>query len=504
MAIPFTKYIDITSGVGGATIVANRELIGRLFTINPLLPSSSVVEFNSAAEVLAYFGSTSEEYKRALFYFSWISKLNTSPAKISFARWVDTDQAPMIFGAPLTATLTALKLITNGSFSLTLGATTNVMSGLDFSGAANLAAIAAIIQAAIRTKTGTQWTAAAISYNAVRGSFDFVGGSAAIAAITVASGGLGTNISVTMGWQSANAILSDGMLTQTITQVLDSSSELSNNFGSFLFLPTLSSDEVVEAAAWNNGQNLFYQFIVPVPDAMTATSYCDPTTGLLIGYAGVGVTLSLTAGEYPEQCPMMILAATNYNTRNSTQNYMFQIFNLTPSVNTAADSTFYDALGVNYYGQTQTAGQLLQFYQRGTLQGLPVSPRDMNVYANEQWLKDAAGTALMALQLALTKISANTQGRAQILTTLRSTVGLALTNRVISVGGELDNTQKLYIGQVTGDLLAWYQVQNIGYWLDCTIVAVVVNTRTEYQARYTLVYKKDDTIRKILGIHTLI
>ena len=55
MPIPFSKYVAITSSVGGVAQASARELILRLITTNPLVPSGSVVEFDSVAAVAAYF-----------------------------------------------------------------------------------------------------------------------------------------------------------------------------------------------------------------------------------------------------------------------------------------------------------------------------------------------------------------------------------------------------------------------------------------------------------------
>ena len=510
MAIAFSKYIQITSGVGAGVAVARRELIGRLFTINPLVPTGSILEFTTLADVGAYFGTTSEEYKRASYYFSFINKNINAPNKISYARWVNADAAPRIYGAALQTTLTALNLITDGAFSLTLGGVTNLIGGLDFSGAGSLSAVATIIQAAIRSETGTQWTAATVTYDATRSSFDFVGGSAVVAVVSVAAPGSGTNISHIIGWLpeaingAGGAIWSNGKLAETITEVLTASTELSNNFGSFLFQPSLTLDQIIEAATWNSAidQNVLFQYMVPVT-AANASSY----SAALINFAGVGLTLTSTAvaNEYQEQMPMEILAATNYDAVNSVQNYMFYQFNRTPTVLTTVDSNFYDNLRINYYGRTQQAGRFLDFYQRGVLTGLAVNPVDMNVYANEQWLKDAAGVIIMQLLLALSKVSANTQGRIQILTVLQAAIDQALANGSISVGKILNDVQKLYISNITNDPNAWYQVQNIGYWLNCTIESFITSdSRVEFKATYTLVYSKDDVIRKVEGTHNLI
>lgn len=506
MAISFTKYVSIISGVGAGAVVARRELIGRLFTDNDLVPPQSFLDFTTLADVGMYFGTTSEEYKRASFYFGWISKNTTSPNKITFARWVDVAVAPRIFGARLTTSLTNFQLITTGAFSLTMGASENVISGLDFSAATSLADVAAIIQAGIRTKTGTQWTAASVTYDAVRGSFNLIGGSAVADIISVQASGTGTDISVTMGWRPQSvtgAIWADGSLAETVTDVLTNSAQASNNFGSFLFMPSLvqlTLDQVIEAAVWNTAQNVLFQYMIPVT-AINAASYSTA----LLNYAGCAMTLAPLATEYPEQCPMMILAATNYDAVNSVQNYMFQQFALTPSVLTTLDSDAYDLLRVNYYGRTQTAGQLIDFYQRGLLTGLAVNPVDMNTYANEQWLKDAIGAVILQLLLALSKVSANTEGRGQLLCIIQSVIQQAVSNGTISIGKQLSPTQILFVTQKTNDDKAWYQVQSIGYWIDCQIQSVITQDgRTEYKGVYTLVYSKDDVIRKVEGSNTLI
>src|SRR5271165_6955762 len=97
MAISLTRYVDITSGVAGAALVSNRTLVGRYFTGNNLLPPQSFISFDSAAEVGTYFGTTSEEFYRAQAYFSFISKSQTQPTSLQFARWVQNAVAPMIF-----------------------------------------------------------------------------------------------------------------------------------------------------------------------------------------------------------------------------------------------------------------------------------------------------------------------------------------------------------------------------------------------------------------------
>jgi hypothetical protein len=268
-----------------------------------------------------------------------------------------------------------------------------------------------------------------------------------------------------------------------------------------LFMPSLTEDQIIEAATWNDTQNVRFIYLVPVT-ADNASDISEEIDEL----AGNAITLTPTSGQYDEMIPGIILAATNYTARASTQNYMFQIFpDLDAKVSDTSTALAYDALRVNYYGNTQTAGQILNFYQRGTMGGLSQDPVDQNVYANEMWLKDASGAAIMTLLLSLAKVSANLKGVSQILTVLQGPIDAALFNGTISPGKPLTNVQKLFITETTGDDTAWQQVQNIGYWKGCVVESyVTTDSRTEWRAVYTLIYSKDDVIRKVNGSHILI
>lgn len=499
MSISIKKYVDIVSGVGGGVGVRQRELIGRIFTSNPKVPIDALVEVTSADDARAYFGSSSEEYARARFYFSFISKSVTAPAKLSYARWASIASAPRVYGAPITTTLTQFNAVSSGTLSITAGANTANLTGLNFSAAASFADVASALQTAIRAATGTQFTTATVTYDAVARAFNFVGSVAAAAPMRVTVVGTPNDVATRLGW-GIGAVMSPGVAVTSISDTLGVSADSSNNFGSFIFLDDLTNDQVIEAAQWNAARNVEFMFLVPVTDAnMTALS------AALIGVAGVALTYTPLTTEFDEMAPMMIMAATDYTRQNSVQNYMFYQFDLTPKISTTALSDQLDNMRVNYYGSTQTAGQIINFYQRGVLGGDGSDPVDMNTYANELWLKDAAQAALMSLLLSLPRVSANIEGEGQVLAIVQSAIDAGLFNGVISVGKALTTVQKLYIGQVTDDPLAWHQVQNIGYWVDCAIQSYVTQDgRTEYKAVYILVYSKDDVIRKVDGSHILI
>lgn len=498
MTISFTRYVDITSGVGGESQVSGRKFIGRLFTTNELLPPQTIVEFSNLDEVGSYFGTSSEEYTRAAFYFGWVSKSFTKAQSISYARWVDVATAPKIFGAVEAQLLATYTAIADGSLGLTIGVDVNVFTGLDFTLDASLSDVATTIQTAINLAAGAQWTGAVVTWEALGGYFKFVGGDAVDAVITVQEGVVGTPIAATLGWL-AGATLSNGSLAESITDTLQDSYAASNNYGTFLFIPSLSIAQITEAAVWNSGLNVRSMYTVPVTIANEAAY-----RAALQNYGGVEITVSEIAGQYPEQAPMMIFAATNYEADNSVQNYMYQQFALTASVSDDTVANTLDADRINYYGITQQAGSGISFYQTGVLQGLAEDPQFMNIYANEMWLKDAMGVVVMNLQLAVTQIPANNVGALQISTVLSEPIQQALSNGTIEPGKTFNAVQKEFINNITNDPNAFQQVQTLGYWLSVVIESFVEATVTKYKAVYTLIYSKDDVVSKVEGSHILV
>lgn len=510
MSISITKYVDITSGVAGSAGVAVRQLIGRIFTTNPLVPPGSYLEFSSAADVGTYFSTTSEEYARAVFYFAFVSKTFSKPKLLSFAPWVSTARAPLIYGATFQKVLTTLQAITAGAFTLVIGGVSHTFSSVDLSGAASLTAVATIIQTLIQAQSGTVWSSAAVAYDPVRGSFNFTGGLAGANVVTVSDGA--QNLGAALGWvpegvsgsfdPSAFAIWANGSDVQTLGAALDASDGASDNFGSFLFMSALTQDEASQVGLWNKAKNVKYLDCLAVSPANASAWFAA-----LGGIGGIGPTLDVLTTEYPEMVPMMVMAATNYLTRSAVQNYMYQqVAGLTASVTSDPDSALYDGLAINYYGQTQSAGQKVALYQNGVMWGGDTDPLDMNVYSNEVWLKATASASILAFFLARPQVPANVGGRSALLSVIYAQViAPALFNGTIEVGKTLTADQINSITDITGDPTAWRQVQTAGYWIDVVIApASGPGGRTIQVATYTLVYSKNDVVRKVIGSNILI
>lgn len=541
MSISINRYVDITSGVGGGAAVARRQLVGRIVTKSTHLSSDEIFEATSASAVLEKFGNdvTSKEYRRAMAYFSFVNKNIKKPRMLSFVRWDTVTFRPPVFKGntePKTPSMLAdLKAMgADAGFEIGYGTGAMVNVTFDATAASDFIELAPIIEAAIRTAATAQpvLATATVQFNAASNRFIITGSINGSTAGEIKFAAASTHDAAqSLGLISGDTESTAGRVGDNAVQTMDRHTNNSDNFGSFLFVDALDNWQSTtvgsrpqDIAAWNaalNNKFMFCHYVTP----QTATAAWYAT---FRGFQGMAVTLCQDNASMPSiddevfqaQSPMEILAATDYDSVNGTQNYMFYQFDgrsfaadakgkLAPRPGTVGDDATadkMDAYRVNYQGITMQAGQQIAFYQRGLLMGGSTAAVDMNTYANEMWLKDAILTSIMRLFLSLPKVSANEVGRGQVLLNMTEVVDQALSNGTFSVGKPLDQTQKTYITLVTGDDKAWHQVQGSGYWLDANLVKET-NHQTgldEWQFKYILVYSKDDVIRKVIGSDILI
>lgn len=490
MPIAQTKYIHIISTAGAVPTVSQRELIGRVFSSNYLIPTNTVVEFDGGAstalsEIGNYFGVTSAEYGFAIKYFAFESKKGLKPKKIGFARYVTEDVPATIIGSK-NVSLETLRSITDGTLIVKVNGIQRSVSGVNLSSAESLTGVATLLSSALQDGGNL-----VCEYDVENARFF----------LKTTTTGDGNTLEVTGGTMAsvfgfANGIVSDGANQMTAVECVSTLSELSNNFFSFTFLNSLGSGDIVALAEWTHNQNVRYMFSVTV-NPETATTIQQ----LVKDYDGVALTLDIY-NQNAGFMPMAAIAAVDYTRRNAAIDMMYQQFaGVSPSVSESSVAKTYDDIRVNYYGSTQRAGTSVSFYQDGLLQG---SISSMGVFANEAWLKDAFFTQLLDLRLGLDTLPASTTGKALVMNVMAEVIEQALFNGTILVGKTLTAAQKAYITQITNDPDAWLTVQSAGYWLDAKIAQETVNGVAKYKISYVLVYSKGDSINFIDGSDILI
>lgn len=508
MLIPLQKYVAITSAVANTAAASYKELIARVFTTNPLFAANTVYEFTSSANVADFAGSTSIEAQIASAYFGWISKTATQAKKISFMRYSFEALAPYIYSTVQLTPLATLKEISDGSMIINLGGTSYTLSNVNLSSIESYSDVASAIQTAIQANVdgGALWTAATVEYQATNNSFILTGGETGANEIGYATAaGSGTDLSALIGWNSASApILSNGTETQTVTDILNSSINISNNFLTFGFVSASDAySNLALIGAWVTEQNNQYRFCFD----LGASNYSQGIQ-TAAQYDGLCANYNINYGV-ENQVPAWLMSAilpatTNYEKENGVKSYMYQQFPSFPvSIGLPTDTVTYETLDnlcINYNGQTQKSGSFVAFYQ----DGFNTNGTDTAVFDNEAWLKDAITTDILNLQITLDFIAANDNGLSVITSVLQNNIDKALNNGVISQGKTLTTTEQAYITQLTGDNTAWQKVQSNGYYYTANITTQTSGDKTIYIANYTLCYAKNDTIRKVIGSNILI
>ena len=508
MSIPHKKYVAITSTTVKSTQAKYKELITRVLTTNPLFAANTVYEFTQSSDVAAFAGATSAEALFASEYFGWVSKRATQAKKISFMRYSFEALAPYMYStAPLTP-LATLKAVTDGAMTVNLGGTSYAISGVDLSAATSYADVASAVQTAIRGNTsgGSLWTAATVEYVQSPAGFVITGGATGANTINYATApASGSDLSLLLGLNAASApVISEGTNAQTITDVLNKMIDLSTNFATFGFLNAADATGNLDSiGAFIDEQNNQYRFCFDVSNAnySEAVAVAANHTGMTANY-NINYGIS---GINPAWLMSAVLpATTDYTKPNGVKNYMFQEFPAQPvSVGLDGDGTLYqtlDNLNINYNGQTQKAGVKIAFYQNG----FNTDGTDSAIYDNEIWLKDAITTDILNAFLALDFVSADDDGKAVIVGLIENDVDKALDNHVIANGKTLNSNQKAFITQLFDEVNAWLEVQNKGYKYEVEIVQEKVGNADVYIANYTLVYLKNDTIRKVTGSNILV
>jgi hypothetical protein len=507
MSIPMSKYVAITSAVAQTAAASRKDLILRVFTTNPLFAANTVYEFTSSADVGSFAGSGSKEAFIASSYFGWVSKTATKAKKISFMRYSFEALAPFMYSTKALTPLESLKAVKDGSMIVNMGGTAFTVSHVDLSGAESYADVASTIQSALQGNTGggALWTAATVSYNAEDSSFRLTGGETGENSVEYAEAGeSGVDLSALLGWDVASSpVLSAGTKTQTISDILNKTIDLSTNFLTFGFIsPTDAYTNLDAIGAWVNEQNMQYRFTFD----LGASNYAE---GIAIAtkYKGMTAQYNINYGNesvVPAWLMSAVLpATTNYNRTNGVKSYMFQQFDSQPVAVGDDDGSLYqtlDNLCINYNGQTQKSGQKIAFYQNG----FNADGTDTAVYDNEAWLKDAMATSFLNSFIGLDFISADSDGLAILNADINDIAQEGLNNHVISKGRPLETSEKAYVIQTMGDENAPLDLANNGYVFSLDIQTQTEGAATVHVGSYVLMYLKNNTIRKVEGSHILI
>ena len=231
MSINASYLVSLTPRVlsGGS---ADLETNGMVLTSTYLVPTSApAMSFTSAKAVADVFGAASPEAKFAQQYFTGLTNQAQAPKALIVGLNMQTEMAAWIQSAPITATLSELKAVSDGALTINIDGSPVTATGIDLSEAQSLSEVATTVAAKLTGTTG--------AYNSDLNAFIFTtsktGATASVGYATSGTGG--TDLSSMLGLtQAAGAVLSPGVAAMTPAQNLDAIVAVTANWSQFTTL----------------------------------------------------------------------------------------------------------------------------------------------------------------------------------------------------------------------------------------------------------------------------
>lgn len=283
--------------------------------------------------------------------------------------------------------------------------------------------------------------------------------------------------------------------------------ETNNAFGSFTFLDTADkqwkSTELKGVATMNGGKDTRYLFVVNhIRGEQTVEEVIQDKSFFFNDVKGTCYISG--ADAYSAYMPMSIFASTDYEKGDEAPCHMFKQFGYEdPSVKTNSEYEAFKGANINFYGQSQSNGMRLSFYQRG----FNTDGTNTAIYCNEVWFKSACESKLIHFFLQSERVPANDEGVALVSATVNTVCSLATNNNSFTaktVGADSESSIRTLIARCGGTTGEADQVlkgiENVGYY----VFAYLDGSGSEYYIHYYVFYGTSDSVRYIKGDDVLV
>jgi hypothetical protein len=238
--------------------------------------------YASIADLAADFGTSAPEYLAAVAWFGQ----SPQPTQIIIGRWVDAASAGGLKCGPLSAAeqlMSAWTPIVAGKFGISIdGAAVEQVGPLDFSGAANLNAVAGIIEAALSSGT--------VVWNSVYSRFEFLsdttGAASAISFLTAPLAGVDISANLAGLATSSGAYVFEGMVAESVTDAVAEFDDIAGQLWYGLVVPSADDDEHVLVAAYIEASGNRHIYGVTTQEAGVIVAATDDDIASVLSAAG--------------------------------------------------------------------------------------------------------------------------------------------------------------------------------------------------------------------------
>lgn len=444
MTIPVSSIVDVSIAIGA--VFPERRGFG---TLNIVTAETGVIgiaerirSYQNLDGVTADWPADSEVVTASTAYFSQQPK----PTSLRVSTRYPTAQAAQLRGGAVAdnaANLALFNAITAGSFDITMDTVQNDVTGLNFSAAVDMDAVAAIIETALQAELGGSYAASSCVYD--QGRFFINSGSTGIAStisfLSTTDPLVGTDISSLLQMQQGEGTKTDGIAAETITASLNAIQNIDSDWYGLMFTKEVrdgvlvnAEDAVVAAAAWCEARIKVFGNTSNDLDVLDSVTTNDIASVLkLAEYRRTITTFSSYPNQYPSASILGRAFTVNFNQANSTLTLKFK-----------------QMPGITVEQLTQTQKAVLDSKNANCL----ISVGDRNMYAESfmasgvffdevhgiDWLQDAIQTNVYGYLLTrTTKVPYTNKGVAALEQQVIKALDEAVRNGLAAPGYTIDD-----------------------------------------------------------------
>jgi hypothetical protein len=320
-SLSVSNLINVTTSLAATAVQSQSTGTFMIVGSSPVIDTfTRARKYTSATAVAVDFGSAPEAAAATV----WFAQ-TPQPQSLYIGRWAQTATAGQLFGAPLSLaqqSIAAWQAITTGTFTVSIGGTSQTITSTSFAGASNLNAVAALISAKL--------TGATMAYNSAYQQFVITAtATGATSTVGFASApGTGTDISsmLAMTQASIGAYNVAGIAAESaLAAVTALDAQYGQNFYGITVLGAADSDHIAIAPFLSASSNKHF-YLVDTQETGVLVSSTTTDIGYVLSAANVGKT----AVQYSSYSPyagismMAKMLGVNYSGQNTALTAMYQ------------------------------------------------------------------------------------------------------------------------------------------------------------------------------------
>ena len=385
--------------------------------------SERVRQYTLLTAVAQDFGTTAPEYLAAALFFSQ----SPQPSILYIGRWAQTATAGLLHGVILTVAqqvIANFTAVTTGGMKITIDGTLKTLAALNFSGATNLNAVAAIVTTAL-AGAGT------VTWNAGYSRFEVVSATTGIASVvSVASApGSGVDVSGLLGLASP-AVPVAGIAAESLASCVVAQTNR-DWYGLQVVAPGVAAADHLAVAAYIEGVSPSRVYGITTQDQATldVTQTSDIASQLkALNYKRTFTQYS-SSSAYAAASLYGRAFTVDFTANNSTITLKFkQEPGIAAELLNEAQAAALKAKNCNVFVQYNNSTAIIQ-------EGVMANGYFFDEVHGTDWLQNQVQTDVYnLLYTSTTKIPQTDAGINQILTTIENSLDGAVNNGLLAPG----------------------------------------------------------------------